>query len=570
MSWPVNCWFCNANSRVQYERRNAWTCPECEQYNGFTETGDYNRDMREQRDGRLNRHFTQLTRPKRQQPPDLTSLDPPNGLCNSCNENQALKVRQLAIFTPIDEKRYDEEVESFKSRLEKIYPLCAKCDQFLHNTLAYQQQKLGLLDGLRRRFQYRKPLDSPTKSFRHKPPSTPANRSIRSRRAHPGALARSLHIFCVTVASLLFIVDLNNLQNDSQTELICFARYLPVALLNALSWLPKYAAALSVISAAAQALSMKVAKARLVLPDLLIMPAWIGLIALHTEAITTKWTVSKQDLFLCQTALACLTALLAMSVAVLPRKRLCKKRPNFVSAFSIASTPLSQCSSARESLSSSFNRSAASVASSVSRNKTPSAFRLSPSLLADGGNSMSARSTANERRQMADDREVTPSRELGGKLDKLSIGLSSSAIPQLSAQRRRGPFSSLSINASTFRPEGSIWSSPPSTRSTVSAFGSRPLLAPSRLNALSSEYGGSLRFSPPKSQITSAQSGYWTSNDDADSVMTSASRMHLIDCSPTANKSQLWWNCLIGLGVLVSLTVNALVLYFHFSKNSKT
>lgn len=103
------------------------------------------------------------------------------------------------------------------------------------------------------------------------------SRSRKRRRMHPGAVARSLHIFCVIVASLLFVVDLNNLQNDSQTEvrnvqfvdhhwktislqLICFARYLPVAFLNALSWLPAYTAMFSAICASAQALSMKVAK----------------------------------------------------------------------------------------------------------------------------------------------------------------------------------------------------------------------------------------------------------------------------------------------------------------------
>lgn len=33
----VNCWFCNENSRVPYDDINKFTCPKCEQYNGFTE-----------------------------------------------------------------------------------------------------------------------------------------------------------------------------------------------------------------------------------------------------------------------------------------------------------------------------------------------------------------------------------------------------------------------------------------------------------------------------------------------------------------------------------------------------
>jgi len=33
----VNCWFCNKNFVVKKEFANCWTCPECENYNGFTE-----------------------------------------------------------------------------------------------------------------------------------------------------------------------------------------------------------------------------------------------------------------------------------------------------------------------------------------------------------------------------------------------------------------------------------------------------------------------------------------------------------------------------------------------------
>lgn len=32
----VNCWFCNENTKVPYTQSNSWTCPSCEQYNGFT------------------------------------------------------------------------------------------------------------------------------------------------------------------------------------------------------------------------------------------------------------------------------------------------------------------------------------------------------------------------------------------------------------------------------------------------------------------------------------------------------------------------------------------------------
>lgn len=39
----VECWFCRKSTKVEYQQRNSFTCPSCEQYNGFTEDGDYNR-----------------------------------------------------------------------------------------------------------------------------------------------------------------------------------------------------------------------------------------------------------------------------------------------------------------------------------------------------------------------------------------------------------------------------------------------------------------------------------------------------------------------------------------------
>jgi hypothetical protein len=37
-----------------------------------------------------------------------------NGLCRKCNINQELKVQQLAVFTPINPARFDEEVDEFR------------------------------------------------------------------------------------------------------------------------------------------------------------------------------------------------------------------------------------------------------------------------------------------------------------------------------------------------------------------------------------------------------------------------------------------------------------------------
>ncbi len=128
----VQCWFCHDRSRVPYPERNAWTCGECGQYNGFSADGDYNRDDPDRRrvwpeegtpGGDGPRRFA---RPGSLAPGTSGSGD--NGLCRTCNLNQSLKVHQLAKFVPKVEANYDREVEEFQEHLERTYKLCRNCE----------------------------------------------------------------------------------------------------------------------------------------------------------------------------------------------------------------------------------------------------------------------------------------------------------------------------------------------------------------------------------------------------------------------------------------------------------
>ncbi|KAJ8920281.1 hypothetical protein NQ315_011942 [Exocentrus adspersus] len=124
----VNCWFCNGWTKVAYADRNSFYCPFCQQYNGFTVDGGYNKVIEEQFDTSFNKTCR-----------NIGNTDPlSNGLCSYCNNNQQLKVRQLAAFVPLDEKNFDIEVEHFRKQLEKSYKLCKKCDKVLKKTLETQ------------------------------------------------------------------------------------------------------------------------------------------------------------------------------------------------------------------------------------------------------------------------------------------------------------------------------------------------------------------------------------------------------------------------------------------------
>ncbi|XP_016988198.2 uncharacterized protein LOC108050823 [Drosophila rhopaloa] len=146
----VNCWFCNENTRVSYGSRNSWTCPKCEQYNGFTKDGDYNRDMTAQRDCSLgsqkNSSQGSSSICANSYYADVLASNPPvpkNGLCDQCNEAQRLKVEKLSQFEPKNESRFDQELKVYRERLEKQFRLCSSCERHVNKVL-HEKKKMVL------------------------------------------------------------------------------------------------------------------------------------------------------------------------------------------------------------------------------------------------------------------------------------------------------------------------------------------------------------------------------------------------------------------------------------------
>ncbi|XP_069803218.1 transmembrane protein 201 isoform X2 [Dendropsophus ebraccatus] len=137
----VNCWFCSQNTVVPYGNRNCWDCPNCEQYNGFQENGDYNKPIPAQHSEHLNHlvsggnTIAEATKP--QQWVNCGTL-----LCKKCNNNQSIKIKQLASFLPREEERYDEEIEVYKHHLEQMYKLCRPCQTAIDSYIKYQNRQL--------------------------------------------------------------------------------------------------------------------------------------------------------------------------------------------------------------------------------------------------------------------------------------------------------------------------------------------------------------------------------------------------------------------------------------------
>uniref|UniRef100_A0A3B5ARY2 Transmembrane protein 201 n=1 Tax=Stegastes partitus TaxID=144197 RepID=A0A3B5ARY2_9TELE len=136
----VNCWFCNQNTVVPYGNRNCWDCPNCDQYNGFQENGDYNKPIPAQFMEHLN-HGVSGSLPSSETPKTLQWVNCQMLLCRKCNNNQSAKIKQLASYIPRDEN-YDEEIEAYKHHLEQTYKLCRPCQAAVEYYIKYQNRQL--------------------------------------------------------------------------------------------------------------------------------------------------------------------------------------------------------------------------------------------------------------------------------------------------------------------------------------------------------------------------------------------------------------------------------------------
>ncbi|XP_041479985.1 transmembrane protein 201-like [Lytechinus variegatus] len=135
-SVEVKCWFCQASTTVPAGNVNCFDCPECEQYNGFTKDGGYNKPIPAQYSEELNQTYSR---------PGLYQEDPeprPSPLCDVCQTNQELKIKQLAAFVPSHEKNFDEEAKEYSDYLEEAYRLCPACNENICGELYRQDARI--------------------------------------------------------------------------------------------------------------------------------------------------------------------------------------------------------------------------------------------------------------------------------------------------------------------------------------------------------------------------------------------------------------------------------------------
>ncbi|XP_033763827.1 transmembrane protein 201-like [Pecten maximus] len=210
----VECWFCEKVTVVPYGNKNCWDCPDCEQYNGFREDGHYNKPIPAQYSESMNYPINCKT-------DEFISKD--SLLCDECNQNQLLKVRQLAAFVPFNENKFDAEVEAFEQHLERVYRLCDVCQGTINMELDKQAHVLGAnLDQVAANMS-----KSSEKSFEEK--MSPAGKVTSLLHTSPGV---PLSVAMTTLSSIcaltLFVIHFHTLQQQWQTKWLPTSYFIPV------------------------------------------------------------------------------------------------------------------------------------------------------------------------------------------------------------------------------------------------------------------------------------------------------------------------------------------------------
>uniref|UniRef100_A0A0R3RX54 Ima1_N domain-containing protein n=1 Tax=Elaeophora elaphi TaxID=1147741 RepID=A0A0R3RX54_9BILA len=427
----VNCWFCNENIRISYCNRQAFICPKCGQYNGFKEDGDYDRFIPEQKYEFLN------PAPKRKRTDNIKMNEnrksvTTSGLCQRCNVQQARIQSQINKFEPRNEANFDGEFEVYKTRLYKSYPLCDDCEQVVQRKLELDKvafiystqlsfkvssahsllllQKFGLNQLhcspiFTSHHRYRQLSQKHFSEISKASQRGPNHRRYRAALFNCGPISNCLNLLTFFTSCCLFITYLLQLQNSTTTYLFDLSQLLPCYVLS--SWIPFltfHTSKIILLGLGSHTTSLIIMHARRSLPDIVSFVIWCVLLFLKNSE------GEKEELDLSQLSFVSILCIVSFAVAFFPRKLLHRKRPNSIiqSAFSIASTPVSQCST----------------------------------LSAHTDKSVSFSGSVRDR--AISSKESTPSRELGKLFDSLSLGddLSSpKGTPIL--KQRRGPFDSM-------------------------------------------------------------------------------------------------------------------------------
>uniref|UniRef100_A0A183C6I9 Transmembrane protein n=1 Tax=Globodera pallida TaxID=36090 RepID=A0A183C6I9_GLOPA len=152
-----------------------------------------------------------------------------------------------------------------------------------------------------------------------------------------GWKSNTLNFLCLVAAFLLCFAHFEHLQTDADYKLFELRNLSIKFHSDYLSGIVHYGHMISAIMFLLHVAAIKLSKTRFTFLGLLAVLSWPALFFVHYEQI------NQRDYLISRLALSAFTLLISTAILFLPKKPKRKKRPNtFCSAFSVASTPLSQ------------------------------------------------------------------------------------------------------------------------------------------------------------------------------------------------------------------------------------
>uniref|UniRef100_A0A1I8AUL8 Ima1_N domain-containing protein n=1 Tax=Steinernema glaseri TaxID=37863 RepID=A0A1I8AUL8_9BILA len=355
--YRTQCWFCSQYTSVEHRFLNCFTCPHCEQYNGFKSNGDYNRRI----GGPTELSSRQFCR---RVPKD--SIKSNNGLCKKCNDNQVLLISQINRFEPSDEMNFSAELQEYKDTLDRMYPLCDKCTTYTNKKLVNDQCKWAgtardsrSFSGFAFKDHFNRFL-TPTIDTDLDSSSASSERceklDERTQKFffNSGMRANLCFLSAYVIAVLFLSSNFDELQMDSDHIIFDLHFVYPSLILNLLPTLSSNTPWISMAALGAHGYGMYSSKAHAILPDLLGVGAWIFMIGAHFVPYGLS------DPYFVRFIAAITVCLTSASVAFLPRRRkhLQKLNRSASSVFPNSLNPLMERSPSNSDfvLSSSFRR----------------------------------------------------------------------------------------------------------------------------------------------------------------------------------------------------------------------
>ncbi|KAK0415774.1 hypothetical protein QR680_012109 [Steinernema hermaphroditum] len=459
--YRAECWFCQKHTWVNYDCLNCFTCRHCDQYNGFKANGDYNKRIKSQ--AANNKQF-----------------------CLRAPKEVALIIAQINRFEPTNDLNFSYELKEYKDSLNRIYPLCKICSAFTNKKLLVDQAKYqpggvsqgtpSVMSGFSARSRFQEMMTPKIDSLQADFDSSSSDDSAPKERLkgrtpklffNSGRSANICFVATFVSALLFFSAHFDELQQDTEVVICDLHTIYPSTILTLLPLISSKAKWISAVSLGLHSYGMHSSKARVIFPDLLGIGAWIFMVGCHFMPDNAP------EVCLIRLIVASILCITSLSVAFLPRKRKHRKRPNTImSAFSVASTPISQCSTLDSH----------SILSTQPMSPLGTKPRSPQSIIAAGV----------ELQSDLRDRGVTPTREIRGILGGLSLGNDDDGGSVL--KQRRGPFSSINYNP-TFGNRNRL--SPTDCTASIYA----PSLVPSKIR--------SMRGSPSVFTSVSQQQSQW-------------------------------------------------------------